>query len=71
MPRHRFNPLSAIVGVAVLALGITVAVFGFDELENEPVVWGAAIAIFAALILLAVPTRSDTPQKRDSGPTVT
>jgi hypothetical protein len=58
MPPHRFNPLSALLGLAVVALGATVAVFGFDDLENDPIIWGAAIAVFVALILVAIPTRS-------------
>lgn len=58
MPRHRFNPLSALVGLALVAIGLTVAVFGFDELDNDPIIWGAAIAVFVALILVAIPTRS-------------
>lgn len=61
MPPHRFNPLSALVGLAVAALGATVAVFGFDELDNDPIIWGAAVAIFVALILVAIPTRSTRP----------
>jgi hypothetical protein len=61
MPPHRFNPLSALAGIAVIAVGVLVAVFGFDEVDNEPVIWGAAIAVFAALILLAIPTRLKAP----------
>ena len=67
MPRHRFNPLSALVGLALVALGLTVAVFGFDELDNDPIIWGAAIAVFVALILVAIPTRSTRPHSEDSG----
>jgi hypothetical protein len=33
-------------------------VFGFDDLENDPIIWGAAIAVFVALILVAIPTRT-------------
>jgi hypothetical protein len=58
MPPHRFNPLSALLGLVVLALGATVAVFGFDELDNDPIIWGAAVAVFVALILVAIPSRS-------------
>jgi hypothetical protein len=58
MPPHRFNPLSALLGLVVIALGATVAVFGFDDLENDPIIWGAAIAVFVALILVAIPTRT-------------
>jgi|RhiMetdeSRZDD1v2_1073273.scaffolds.fasta_scaffold2712669_2 hypothetical protein len=61
MPAHRFNPLSALVGIAIIALGVMVAVFGFDEIDNDPVIWGAAIAVFVALILLAIPTRLKPP----------
>jgi hypothetical protein len=55
---HRFNPLSALVGLVVVALGAAVAVFGFEELDNDPIIWGAATAIFVALILVAIPSRS-------------
>jgi xanthine/uracil permease len=67
VPPHRFNPLSALVGLVVIALGITVAVFGTDELDNEPIVWGSAIAVLVALILIAVPTRSAPSTIEDSG----
>ena len=69
MPPHRFNPLSALLGLAVVAFGATVAVFGFDDLENDPIIWGAAIAVFVALILVAIPTRSTSPRSEDSGST--
>ena len=62
MQDHRFNPLSALIGVAVIILGISVAIFGFDEIDNDPVIWGAAIATFVALILLAIPTRLRSPR---------
>ena len=61
MPPHRFNPLSALVGVTVIAVGIAVATFGFDGLDDDPIVWGAAIAVFVALILVAIPTRTRPP----------
>jgi hypothetical protein len=54
MPAHRFNPLSALLGIAV---------FLFDETDNEPVMWGAAIAVFVALILVAIPTRLKPPSE--------
>ena len=65
MPSHRFNLFSALLGIAVIALGATVAVFGFDEIDNDPVIWGAAIAVFVALILLAIPTRLKPPPPED------
>jgi peptidoglycan/LPS O-acetylase OafA/YrhL len=68
VPPHRFNPLSALVGLTVVALGAAVAVFGFDELDNDPIIWGAAIAIFVALILVAIPTRSIRPRDENSDP---
>ena len=67
MPPHRFNPLSAVVGLAVIALGVAVSVFGFDELDNDPIVWGAAIAVLVALILMALPTRSTRPAIEEPG----
>ena len=61
MPTHRFNPLSALLGIAVIALGAAVAVFGFDDIDNDPVIWGAAIAVFVARIRVAIPTRWKPP----------
>jgi hypothetical protein len=61
MSAHPFNPLSALLGIALIALGTVVALFGFDEIDHDPVIWGAAIAVFAALILLAIPTRLKPP----------
>jgi hypothetical protein len=57
MSLHRFSPMTALLGVAVLALGIVVALFGFDRLDDDPVVWGAAAAVFVALIVVAIPSR--------------
>ena len=58
MPAHRFNPLSLLVGIAVIALGAGVAVFVFDEIDNDPATWGgAAIAVLIAFVLLAIPMR--------------
>ena len=58
MPAHRFNPLSLLIGIAVIALGAGVALFGFDEIDNDPATWGgAAIAVLIACVLLAIPMR--------------
>lgn len=57
MTPHRPSPIAALVGVAVLATGIVVGLFGVDRLGHDPVVWGAAAAVFVALILVAIPTR--------------
>ena len=58
MPTHRFNPVSLLVGIAVIALGIGVALFGFDEVDNDPATWGgAAIAVLIVCVLLAIPMR--------------
>jgi hypothetical protein len=65
MPPHRFNPLSALVGLVIIAIGAAVAVFGFDDFDNDPIIWGAAIAVFVALILVAIPTRSTQTSKDD------
>lgn len=58
MPPHRFNPLSALVGVVIVAVGAAVAVFGFDRIDDDPMLWAAAGAVFVALILVAIPARS-------------
>ena len=58
MPTHRFRPLSLFVGIAVIALGVGVALFGFDEIDNDLATWGgAAIAVLIACVLLAIPMR--------------
>jgi hypothetical protein len=69
VPPHRFNPLSALVGLAVIAVGAAVAVFGFDDFDNDPIIWGAAIAVFVALILVAIPTRTTRPPDGDTDAT--
>ena len=39
-----------------------VALFGFDEIDNDPAIWGgAAIAVLIAFVLLAIPTRAKAP----------
>ena len=61
MTPHRFSPMTALLGVAVLAMGIVVSLFGVDRLGDDPIVWGAAAAVFVALILVALPVRSAEP----------
>ena len=62
MPAHRFNPVSLLVGIAVIAVGAGVALFGFDEVDNDPATWGgAAVAVLIACVLLAIPTRAKAP----------
>ena len=65
MPPHRFNPLSALLGVVIVALGAAVAVFGFDRIDDDPMLWAAAGAVFVALILVAIPGRSQRGDVED------
>jgi hypothetical protein len=55
---HPFRPLDAVLGVTVVAVGILVAVFGFENLDEDNVfVWLAIGAGLVGLSLLPWPHR--------------
>jgi hypothetical protein len=56
MRRHPFRPLDAVLGLAVVLLGILVAVFGFEDVEDDNVVvWCAIGAVVIGLALIPWP----------------
>lgn len=60
MRRHRFRPLDAVLGLIVVLLGVLVAVFGFEDLDdNNVVVWCAIAAGVIGLALLPWPRRRE------------
>jgi hypothetical protein len=55
---HPFRPLDAVLGLAVVAVGILVAVFGFEELDEDNVfIWLVIAAGILGLSLLPWPHR--------------
>jgi hypothetical protein len=60
MRRHPFRPLDAVLGLAVVLLGVLVAVFGFEDVEDDNVVmWCAIGAAVIGLALIPWPRRKD------------
>jgi hypothetical protein len=55
---HPFRPLDAVLGLGVIAVGVLVAVFGFEELDEDNVfVWLVIAAGVLGLSLLPWPHR--------------
>jgi hypothetical protein len=55
---HPFRPLDAVLGVTVVAVGVLVAVFGFENLDEDNVfIWLAIGAGLVGLSLLPWPHR--------------
>jgi hypothetical protein len=58
MRRHPFRPLDAVLGLAVVLLGVLVAVFGFEDVDEDNVVmWCAIGAVVIGLALIPWPHR--------------
>jgi hypothetical protein len=58
MGRHSFRPLDAVLGIAVVVVGVLVAVFGFEDLDDDNAfVWLAIGAGVLGLSLLPWPHR--------------
>ena len=73
MRRHPFRPLDAVLGLALVLLGVLVAVFGFENLDDDNVVvWCAIAAGVIGLALLPWPRRTEstpaTPLPDESSP---
>ena len=73
MQRHPFRPLDAVLGLALVLLGVLVAVFGFENLDDDNVVmWCAVAAGVIGLALLPWPRRTKstpaTPLPDESSP---
>ena len=59
MQRHPFRPLDAVLGLALVLLGVLVAVFGFENVDDDNVVmWCAIAAGVIGLALLPWPRRT-------------
>jgi hypothetical protein len=60
MRRHPFRPLDAVLGLVVVLLGVLVALFGFEDVEDDNVVmWCAIGAVVIGLALIPWPRRGD------------
>lgn len=57
MPRHRFDPFAAVLGLILIGLAIAVALFELDRIEDNLVVVVAGAAVLLAL--LVIPWRRD------------
>lgn len=58
MHRHPFHPMSAALGLALVALGVVV-VFGLEQIGDDTIVWVAAAA--ALLGAAMIPWRRQRP----------
>jgi hypothetical protein len=66
---HPFRPLDAVLGVTVVAVGVLVAVFGFENLDEDNVfVWLAIGAGLVGLSLLPWPHRKAPDPEPQSAP---
>ena len=52
MKRHPFQPFTALLGIALVVLGVLVAVFGFEELGDDVLVWAAVAAGVVGVALI-------------------
>ncbi len=51
MKAHPFQPLAAVLGIGVIALGVLVAVFGVGRVDDDALVW---VAVGVALLGIAL-----------------
>jgi hypothetical protein len=59
---HRFRPFDVVLGIAVVIVGVLVATFGFEGLDEDPVfVWLVIGAGVIGLSLLPWPHRRAVP----------
>ena len=56
MKRHPFQPLVAVLGLALVALGILVATFGFEGIGDDALVWAAVAA--GVVVVALIPWRA-------------
>jgi hypothetical protein len=61
MQRHRFDPVSAVLGVLAVALGILVLTGELDSFDTEGAWWLALAAIVIGLAI--IPWRRGTPEE--------
>jgi len=59
---HPFRPFDAVLGLAVIAIGVLVAVFGFEDLDEDNVfIWLVIAGGVLGLSLLPWPHRRTGP----------
>lgn len=62
MRRHPFRPLDLVLGLVLVIVGVLVAVFGFEDLDDDNVVvWCAIGAAAIGLALIPWPRRQESP----------
>jgi hypothetical protein len=52
MKRHSFQPLAAALGVGLIVLGLLVATFGFEAIDDDALIWAAVAAGLVGLALI-------------------
>ena len=65
METHPFQPLAAVVGAVIVALGVLVATFSLGRVEDDAVVWVAIAAVLVGLALIPWRRRPVTPALPD------
>jgi hypothetical protein len=66
---HRFRPFHAVLGVAMMIVGVLVAVFGFEQIEDDSLmVWAAVAAAVIGASLLPWPRRASGALPEESSP---
>ena len=64
MPRHRFDPFAAVLGLVLIGLAVAVASFELDGIEDNVVLVVAGAAVLVALLI--IPWRRDAPDAPDT-----
>ena len=52
---HPFQPLDAVLGAVLVAVGVLVAMFGFEGVDDNVFVWVAIGAVLAGIALIPWP----------------
>jgi hypothetical protein len=58
---HPFQPLAAVLGIGVIALGVLVTMFGVERLEDDVLVWTAVGAALIGVALIPWRRRESPP----------
>jgi hypothetical protein len=62
---HPFQPLAAVVGAVLVALGVLVATFSLGRVDDDALVWVAIAAVLAGVALIPWRRRTATPALPD------